>query len=144
MIDKDKVIDGLEYCCKDKACEGCCYYGECRTDGMALMQDALKLIRAYEEFGGARLLTLEEVYDYSANMKPFYVQVDGADSRCPGWAFGDRQAYWDKDINAVQIIGFRTWRIGDPVYRVIKDYGKTWRCWTDKPTYEQSKATPWQ
>ena len=24
-----------------------------------------------------------------------------------------------------------------------KDYGKTWRCWTSRPTDEQRKATPW-
>ena len=142
MIDKNKIIDGLECCC-NKDCRGCRYYRECRTDGTALMQDALKLIRAYEQSGGARLLTLEEVYDYSANMKPFYVEVHGEHSRCPGYAFGDRQAYCDKDMNAAQIIGFRTWRIGDPVYRAIKDYGKTWRCWTEKPTYEEREVTPW-
>lgn len=28
--------------------------------------------------------------------------------------------------------------------RPIKSYGKTWRCWTSRPTDEQREATPWQ
>ena len=27
--------------------------------------------------------------------------------------------------------------------RLIKAYGKTWRCWTARPTEEQRDATPW-
>lgn len=25
-----------------------------------------------------------------------------------------------------------------------KDYGKTWRCWTSRPTYEQREAVKWE
>lgn len=26
----------------------------------------------------------------------------------------------------------------------LDDYGKTWRCWTSRPTNEQREATPWE
>lgn len=28
--------------------------------------------------------------------------------------------------------------------RTIKDYGKTWRCWAEKPTDEERKAVEWE
>lgn len=29
------------------------------------------------------------------------------------------------------------------IFVVDSEYGKTWRCWTQRPTDEQRKATPW-
>lgn len=31
-----------------------------------------------------------------------------------------------------------------PLVRPIKDYGKTWRCWAEKPTDEERKAAEWE
>ena len=33
---------------------------------------------------------------------------------------------------------------GELFGHTAQSYGKTWRCWTAKPTSEQMEATPWQ
>ena len=37
--------------------------------------------------------------------------------------------------------------LGEPInhgYWINSNYGKTWRCWTSRPTPEQMEATPWE
>ena len=31
-----------------------------------------------------------------------------------------------------------------PIHVPLENYGRTWRCWTSRPTDEQWEATPWE
>lgn len=88
----------------------------------------------------ARLLTFEEVRDhysvpvsklqlqryndYAEDIKPLYFEFPNNDGFEVHWRGYDKVSTY-----------LREW---------IKDYGRTWRCWTDKPTDEQRKAEPWK
>ena len=39
---------------------------------------------------------------------------------------------------------FSVLRYDEPFEQLPSQYGKTWRCWTAKPTEEQRKAIPWE
>lgn len=129
MIDREKVIKGLECCIKrdpdDKTrCDECPYGGACLN---RLKSDALALLKAQQP----RVMTLEEVhegdvmwFDSPGNfiMRPVIcVMHDKGDSSYLVFA-------WQ--------YGTFTWR--------ISDYGIGWRCWASRPTDEQREATPWQ
>jgi len=45
MIDREKVIRGLECCEKANNCGNCPYDGECAKRGFALTRDAIALLR---------------------------------------------------------------------------------------------------
>jgi hypothetical protein len=51
------------------------------------------------------------------------------------------------DIQTGQGITGTRLGMAEPSGRVVwykaEDYGKTWRCWTARPTDEQREATPW-
>ena len=38
------------------------------------------------------------------------------------------------------------WRMGQekPIYAALNFYGKTWRCWSRRPTPEERAAAPWE
>ena len=125
---REKVIRGLE-CCTTKPlpkCEACPYAdadeGTCFT--MDKMQiDALALLKAQE----ARVMDVDEVREWVGKQRvdrePICVEVK--DDIC-AWIVSDE--YWDMqmDINLS----------GDL-------YGKTWRCWTSRPTAAELEAVPW-
>ena len=51
MIDREKVISGLEHCTSAKTsddCKRCPYYGQCVIDPCALERDALELLKEQE------------------------------------------------------------------------------------------------
>ena len=87
-----------------------------------------------------RLLTFEEVKDH------YFVPISKADIvRYNDYAEDIKPLYFEFPNND----GFEVhWRGYDKVSAYlrewIKDYGRTWRCWTDKPTDEQRKAEPWK
>lgn len=109
---------------------------------------AMKIQEVLGKYGGdmtdieqqARLLTIEEVMehysipiskadierynDYAEDIKPLYFDFP----TCDGW-----EIHWRGYDNVSAYL--REWE---------KDYGITWRCWTDKPTEEQRKAIPWE
>lgn len=58
------------------------------------------------------------------------------------WLEDKRESYndgWDKN-DAVY------YRLNVSAYRrdMADTYGKTWRCWAEKPTEEERKAAPWE
>lgn len=131
MIDREKVIRGLECCIvgdgHSPKCEVCPYttIGDDTCDSMdALLGDALALLKAQE----ARVMTLGEVREWVGKQRvdrePICVEVK--DSIC-AWIVSDE--YWDMqmDINLSSDL-----------------YGKTWRCWTSRPTAAEREATPWE
>ena len=129
MIDREKVIKGLECCIKrdpdDKMrCGECPYEGACLN---RLKADALALLKAQEP----RVMTLEEVADWHKKLalerEPIYVEY-----RPNSWL---GRSQWTIDY-----FGF------NPNYYPNKDsgyYGKWLRCWTSRPTDEQREAISW-
>ena len=59
MVDREKVLKGLECCAYWHGCKGCPYIEDCdRAEGFtALARDALALLKVQEP----RVMTLEEI-----------------------------------------------------------------------------------
>ena len=139
MLDREKVIRGLEIhtglfsLCKD----GCPYFREDGSQCKELLKDALNIIKEQE----AKLLTFEEVknhfhvpikllggieeyVDFENDIEPLYLECDIEDA----WT-----VHWRTYENTKEYL--ESWE---------KDYGKTWRCWTKKPTEEQKRSVKWE
>ena len=56
MIDREKVIKGLEICISDSYCDGCPYNNICYEDGMTqqLMQDTIVLLKEQQNWISVR------------------------------------------------------------------------------------------
>lgn len=138
---RQRVIRGLECCSSGNMCKGKCPYDElgCEwTDCVRpLTEDALALLKAQEP----RVMTLEEVvahyslppvfpddfgmqFDYLNDIQPLY--FDFLHSEDP-WI-----VHWRKydEVNKY-------------LYGWKANYGKTWRCWTSRPTDEQREKVKW-
>ncbi len=131
MIDREKVIKGLECCdlCSDAPdCPGCTYLREpgCMEH---LKRDIIALLKAQE---------------------PRVVRISELTS-------GEPMLVWLEDIDKAETVagmifdyvpgrfGFKLTDIGSMhrIYPRIDDYLTHWRCWTSRPTNEQREATPW-
>lgn len=158
MTDIEKVKQGLYRCfvmCNesfDVACGRCPYKSTCYPDGetfvsskpvytdtIALideMQEEIERLKAHE----AKLLTFDEVkkhysipnelhgdikktIDYENDIVPLYLECTYEDEWVVHW----------RDYHNISM-HLDSWE---------NDYGKTWRCWTKKPTQEQKKAVKW-
>ena len=136
MTDKEmreKVVEGLEWCMNEKHdCyreKGCPYENEGEDIGCkyALHRDALALLKAQEP----RVMTLEEVKMLDCDY--YYLEAmrgPGKELREIVGAYGLTCVTWPSITWARQTMGDR-------------GYGKTWRCWTSRPTDEQREAEPW-
>ena len=132
MTKLEKVMQGLE-CCTNGVnnvprCEDCPYRGFDDTCAKLdeLHDDALEMLKEREP----RVLTLKEAlsqsWDYcyiEAEVRPRSKMIE---TLC-----GTHRLYCTTSI----VLERQT--------RGDKEYGKTWRCWTARPTEEQREATPW-
>ena len=119
------IIEGLEYCKNkrryDKSCAKCPYAGlGCAIDA------AIVKLKAQEQ----RVMTLEEV---QVSINPVWLEGGIAGGT---WAM--------MPITREYSIEF----VANGVYTIypafaISEYGKTWRCWTSRPTDAQREATSW-
>ena len=145
----EKVERGLDLCKEDsKFCfdnPSCPYESEFPRCCCALMADALALIRSQqarikelEAAQTARVMTLEEVKnseivyfeDYADpddSVEPIIRPAVNVEVKNGGIVMLD-SILWDE--------GF--------TFNSDSDYGKTWRCWTARPTDEQREAIPWK
>lgn len=133
MTEIEKVKKGLDLCLtgEPSACKDCPYDAECgealSIGPSPLRRDALKLLKEQEP----KVVTLDEIKDGEAYWfqrgqmlvtRPVICIHREDDTRKPyitfAWQFGTFS--WDSE-----------------------DYGKTWRCWTAKPTDEQREAAKW-
>ena len=144
MVDREKVIKGLAACMpqteEDAAigCDGCPYNGNpCRCDyqdndhvnlPVRMIEDIRDLLKAQEP----RVMTLDEVkmldsdYYYLESMRS-----PGKELREIVGAYGLTCVTWPSITWARQTLG-------------DSGYGKTWRCWTSRPTDEQREAVKWE
>ena len=130
MADREKVIKGLT-CCRNGRCLSCPYNdgiddnGDCKQNWA---DDALALLKAQEP----RVLTQEEIKEG----EPYWFDA--------GKEFVARPvicAYKEDDAREPYIVF--VWQFGTFSHR-LETYGKTWRCWSAKPTDEQRKAVKWE
>ena len=90
--------------------------------------DALELLKEQEP----RMLTLEEVRE----RKPFHLWVEDLETGA--------QVFPIAYVGGLYVDSAEDWSV-DPDHRNTPEYyGKTWRCWTAKPTYEQRRAVKWE
>ena len=134
MPDIEKVIKGLEWCMNEKHdCyreKGCPYENEGEDIGCkyALHSDALALLKAQEP----KVMTLEEVnaldWDYC------YLEQE----RLPGKEY--------RGMLGKYIMTCVTWPsiTAAKISQGMDNYGKTWRCWTARPTDAQREAVKWE
>lgn len=135
MDKQEKVIKGLE-CCTfilgKRKCDECPYAKG--TDCYSLMPDAKALLKAQEP----RVMTWQEIVDTAPQMPFIWLESKENNDR------------------VFQSILFKTWLL-DSIVTIITvmtqgwlfegyhvDYGKTWRCWTSRPTDEQRMGMPWK
>ena len=136
MVDREKVINGLEHCIGDN-CSGdkwskCEYSGHGCID--ALLEDAIALYKAQEP----RVMTLEEVQAFCVD-DVVWLEDKGKTNIIPGIV--RNRHLWPH--SATMVTNFMR---GDGCKVTADDdnYGKRWRCWTSKPSEEQRKAAEWQ
>ena len=133
MTEREKVIKGLE-CCIEQGlsdgadCRKCSYYTTSArlTCWISLLYNAHELLKAQEP----RVMTLEDVEEG----KPYWLEMRGAISEyviCNLNDHGD-SAFLD----------FAT-QFGNKTLE-SDGYGKTWRCWTSRPTDKQMEAVKWK
>lgn len=129
MADREKVIRGLE-CHREGVYESCklCPY---HYDGceIALCHDALALLREQEP----RVLTLEKIQ--SGTVEVAWLECSDKEEVRAGLWFKRINEGEDEGIIIHVLDGFEGLR--------TEVYGKTWRCWSARPTEEQRKAVPW-
>ena len=134
MIDRKKVIKGLECCGYSRFMDKC---QECPYDGKEcfhrLKTDALALLKAQEP----RLMTLDEAQTLREN-DVVWLEDKGKPNIIPGIV--RNRHLWPH--SATMVTNFMRGD-GCKVTAGDDDYGKRWRCWTSQPTDEQRAAEPW-
>lgn len=144
----EKVVKGLELT-KSNPIEGWDYRGEGFDGAMvhtstALIDAALVLIRQQQErikeleaAQTARVLTLEDVKDSEVvYLEDFSDPADGVEPII-------RPAVNVEAKNGgIVMLDSATWDEGF-IFVVDSEYGKKWRCWTQRPTDEQREAVKW-
>lgn len=142
MTDFEKVVKGMEECLDwHKTCqEGNCPYKSlpdeyCCTD--ELMKDALALICEQREIHKPRVLTLEELRQLDGTEHFVWVENNGDEDCYDG--YGEITiSYLSSFVEIFQFGNEVEWKPCN------NDYGKTWRCWSARPTNEQRKAVKWE
>jgi len=163
MTDVEKVIRGLECCITDR-CEDCPYEDICYGDNEVelfdtLARDALALLKAQEP----RVMTLEEVLAIETDHfdRDYYFNPE-FDSGIPVWLeyrwmdedFLNEDEKGDTNIYASilmfgpkvnnDIVGRYDCATSGIDYLDLGNYGRTWRCWTSRPTDAQREAVKWE
>ena len=140
MTERDRVLDAFRNCISEPKCKDC-PWTECETIGNSTIEIPRDLALAVMRELVAqtpRLMTLEEIGN--ALKMPIWKETKGAHK--------DLYAGWVLAYDIQKGAGITRLGMYEPSRRVVwyrlDDYGKTWRCWTDRPTYEQMKEAPWQ
>lgn len=128
MADREKVIKALECCAVGAECDHCPYspMNKSGHEGCYQMHaDALALLKAQEP----RVMTLEEAL---GGEECWVEYLNG------GCGYAD--CYLSYTAKGADI--YRTMQHDFNV--PLANYGKTWRCWTSRPTDEMRRQTPWE
>lgn len=133
---REKVIKGLE-CCRRGFCFSCPYNDgvdenvECKQrwadDALSLLKEQEPRVMTLEEVKGMKRLAICAVEQRSKVIKNTFNAEYGGIVTLGTENFLDFGLYGDTNR-------FRRTEAG---------YGKTWRCWTARPTDEQREAAKW-
>ena len=138
MIDRKKMINAL----RDIADYFCACRKNAVTNGAAARrfeiyveaaEDAVELLKAQEP----RVMTLDELRQLEHTDHIVWIEANGDPESFDGYAEVTTN-FVTKDIELF-VPGNEVEFIPDN-----KNYGKTWRCWSSKPTDKQREAVPWQ
>ena len=135
MNECENVIKGLECCMalNGPECGLCPYESKYIRCKALLRDDIIDLLKSRKP----RLMTLEEVIKSEGAFWLEFCEEDNDDYIRYGYAFFSSSTPY-----AIEIIAQDSFR---PLYAFItNEYGVRWRCWTTRPTNEQSKSTPWE
>lgn len=131
MADWEKVISELQAEIYSAA-----YHGNSFKDcvPVSLLQNALSLLKAQEprvmtleEVKNSEVLYFEDFTDISDCVKPIVRPAVNIEVKNGGVVMLDSEM-WDD--------GF--------TFSTDEEYGKTWRCWTSRPTDKQREAVKWE
>lgn len=137
MIDCEKVVGNLQilrtWCAVNPRHGMGLDSGECEK-AVGWLDDALALLKAYQP----RVLTLDEIEDGESYW------FEGESYWCSdGKEFVTRPVICvHREDDAQKPYITFVWQFGTFSWE-LEDYGKTWRCWTSRPTDEQRKAVKW-
>lgn len=131
MIDRDKVVKGLEYHLKEltvgKTCYECPYCGDNPCE-IQLIANAIALLKEQEP----RVLTLEEVEDLPYGHVLIETDKNGSLRWLDALLFCKNANF---SFDFITLEG-RARLLGT-------EYNREWRCWSAKPSNEQREAVPW-
>lgn len=106
------------------------YDGIAVYDAIALLKEQEPKLLTFDEVKKHFLVpkelfgSIEEYIDYVNDIEPLYLECNVEDAFVFHWrTHNDISMHLDD------------WK---------NEYGKTWRCWTKKPTHEQMKAVKWE
>ena len=120
---REKIIEGLEDFIR-------CYQDAFNDGGEGPLVDALDLLKEQQP----HVMTLEEVEAALDTV----VWVDDKRDENTGTAYALIESYSSK-YGYVEF-----WHIGGDFHRAkYVDYGKTWRCWSSRPTDKQMTEAKW-
>lgn len=124
----EKVIKGLEAHATASGCmKNCPYWEIAKLDcSQELAADALAILKAQEPC----LMDFSDIQTVSK--MDVYLEDRGSDLVYPLMLLGAENS------NKSQAVFFHPMTV-----KPLSAYGKTWRCWTSRPTDEQRKAVKW-
>jgi hypothetical protein len=133
VTEREKVIMGLE-CCSNAVlkCGENCPYWDIENCESIMQDDALALLKAQEP----RVMTLEEVKQHNNQDGCVWFEQP---------TYNADAAFVLKEDFMIQVIS--PYILGEPInhgYWTNGNYGKTWRCWTSRPTDEQREKVKWE
>lgn len=134
MVDREKVIKGLE-CCAEAKCEVCPYEEQCFGEEICvcspMAKDMLELLKAQEP----RVMTPEELEALLDDKK--YNAPVCLEEKYPVTTWdGGTLCIWTSARLVTEYYDVN-------VFYNRETYGKTWRAWTDWPSSAQREAVKW-
>lgn len=150
MDERERVIYDIErcICCAPDACRDCSKYSDDSTVIRCmeeLLKDALALLKAQEP----RVMTLEEVCAAVQKNATLFTECEKENQWVTeGMAhFSDLALFNDSKYDNCKITFIRHTYDGtqkNEWYVRLKNYNKTWRCWTACPTKTQKEREKWE
>ena len=141
MIEREKVMRGLECCMRENntnMCGDCPYHDSSETRFGCMrsaMRDALALLREQEP----RVLTLEEIKLLPDESDVFLEEIDCIVVAATISRQGEK---WGARTDSTFFYGIESTSYESDEY-YNDDYGRWWRLWTSRPTEEQRKVVAW-
>lgn len=170
MKTPEEIKKGLECCVTQYNChigdEQCCYHGggECHyfimCDALSYIQQLeVRLVEANKTLDDLRTklaeyekplvpLTFEDVTEKSKNIYDNAIWLEQPDEE---YGYDDTEcipalvSLFANYRMGIQYLHFLAWPKREIVFPVAEKgcYGKTWRCWSRRPTDEERKAAKW-